>query len=102
MNTGGQTTETHLAAMLRRLNIDVRQNFDLTMPVLARAAGVCGRCPHKGRCRAWLDGGCRGGYRAFCPNVAWLDILPRGSVVSFDDWTGDHPGPRDNGVDRAA
>ncbi len=102
MTIGRQTTETRLAAMLRRLNIDIRQNFDLNMPVLAHAAEGCRRCPHKGRCRDWLDGGRGGGYRAFCPNVIWLDLLPRGAVVRLDDWTGHHPDPQDNGVDRAA
>ena len=102
MTTGRQTTETRLAAMLRRLDIDIRQNFDLNMPVLARAAEVCGRCPNKGRCRDWLDRRPRGGYRAFCANVIWFDLLPRRTAVRLDDWTGHHPDPRDNGVDRAA
>lgn len=102
MTTGRPTTETRLAAMLRRLDIDIRQNFDLNMPVLGRAAEVCGRCPHEGRCRDWLDRGPRGGYRTFCPNVIWFDLLPRRTAVRLDDWTGRHPDPRDNGIDRAA
>ena len=101
MTTGRPTTETRLAAMVRRLNIDIGQNFDLNMPVLAHAAETCGRCPHKGRCRDWLDGGRRGGYRTFCPNVIWFDLLPRRAVVRLDGWSGRHPDPRNNRIDRA-
>ena len=102
MTTRGQTTETRLAAMVRRLNIDIRHSFDLNMPVLAHAAAICGRCPHKRRCRDWLDRGPRGGYRTFCPNVIWFDLLPRRPAVRHDDWSGRHPDPRDNRIDRSA
>ena len=84
MTNDSKATETCLAAMLRRLDIDVGQNFDLNMPVIERAAEVCGRCSHKARCRDWLDRGLRGGYRSFCPNVIWLDLLPRRTTVRRD------------------
>jgi hypothetical protein len=72
---------TRLMAMIRRLNIDIRQNFDLNMPLLAQVACQCETCPCTDTCDSWLRDGAKGdGYRAFCPNLEVLDLLPYSRV----------------------
>ena len=97
MTTNRQITETRLTAMMRRLNIDIRQNLDLNMPVIERAAAGCSRCPHKSRCRDWLDCGSRDGYRTFCPNVIWFDLLPRRNAACLDNGPVNTPIPETTG-----
>ncbi len=72
---------TRLMAMVRRLTTDIRQNFDLNMPLLGRAACQCETGPCTDVCYTWFrDGAKGGGYRAFCPNLEFLDLLPHSSV----------------------
>jgi hypothetical protein len=68
-------------AMVRRLNIDIRQNFDLNMPILAQAACQCETCPCTDACDSWFRDGAKGdGYRVFCPNLELLNLLPHRTV----------------------
>ena len=77
---------SRLTRMLRRLNIDVVRGFDLNMPLIAQAAMVCETCPRSDRCETWLRAGIQDhGYRAFCPNAARLDCLPRSASIICAD-----------------
>ena len=55
--TKGKCAANRLATMLRRLNRDIRHNFDLTVAIVADAARQCGNCANVGDCDNWFDGG---------------------------------------------
>ena len=77
---------SRLSRKLRRLNIAVVRGFDLNMPLIAPAAMVCETCPRSDRCETWLRAGIQDhGYRAFWPNAARLDCLPRSASVIRSD-----------------
>lgn len=75
---------TRLMAMVRRMNIVIRQNFDINMPILAQAACQCETCPCTDACDTWFMDGTKGdGYPAFCPNLELLDLLLHSAVKDF-------------------
>ena len=75
-------TTSRLSRMLQRLDIDVTRGLDLNMPLVARAAIICGTCTKSDECEIWLRSGKQDhGYRKFCPNAARLDCMPRSSSI---------------------
>ena len=79
-------TTSRLTGMLRRLNIDVTHCLDLNLPLVSRAAVVCETCQSADECETWLRRAKQDhGDRAFCPNTALLDCLPRSAAITQGD-----------------
>lgn len=75
-----------LRRMLKRLNVDYSNYFDLNMRLISQAAAICQTCPRPAECEVWLRSGKQDqGYRAFCPNAARLDCLMLRTASNPDD-----------------